>query len=81
MKKAYISNIEVYGFKSYGDRRISIPLSDGFTAVVGPNGAGKSNIGDSIAFCLGIASTKAMRAGKLTDLIFPQKTALHPLQK
>lgn len=78
MKKAYISNIEVYGFKSYGERRISIPLSDGFTAVVGPNGAGKSNIGDSIAFCLGIASTKAMRAGKLTDLIFSSKNGSAP---
>lgn len=78
MKKAYISNIEVYGFKSYGDRRISIPLSDGFTAVVGPNGAGKSNIGDSIAFCLGIASTKAMRAGKLTALIFSSKNRSAP---
>lgn len=73
MKKAYISNIEVYGFKSYGDRRLSIPLSENFTAIVGPNGAGKSNIGDSIAFCLGIASTKAMRASKLTDLIFSSK--------
>lgn len=73
MKKAYISKIEVYGFKSYGDRRLSIPLSENFTAIVGPNGAGKSNIGDSIAFCLGIASTKAMRASKLTDLIFSSK--------
>ncbi|MCX7760474.1 MAG: chromosome segregation protein SMC [Hydrogenothermaceae bacterium] len=78
MKKAYISNIEVYGFKSYGDRRISIPLSEGFTAIVGPNGAGKSNIGDSIAFCLSIASTKAMRATKLTDLIFSTKNKTAP---
>ncbi|MEZ0323290.1 MAG: chromosome segregation protein SMC [Hydrogenothermaceae bacterium] len=78
MKRAYISNIEVYGFKSYGDRRISIPLSEGFTAIVGPNGAGKSNIGDSIAFCLGIASTKALRATKLTDLIFSSKNRTAP---
>lgn len=78
MKKAYISNIEVFGFKSYGERRLSIPFSDGFNAIVGPNGAGKSNIGDSIAFCLGLASTKALRASKLTDLIFSSKSGTVP---
>lgn len=78
MNRGFISNIEVFGFKSYGDRRISIPLGEGFTAIVGPNGAGKSNIGDSIAFCLGIASTKSLRAMKLTDLIFSSKNKTAP---
>ncbi len=71
--KTYIEKINVYGFKSYGDRHLSIPIGPGFTAIVGPNGAGKSNIGDSIVFCLGIATARAMRALKLTDLIFSSK--------
>jgi len=71
--KTYIDKINVYGFKSYGDRRLTIPIGEGFIGIVGPNGAGKSNIGDSIVFALGIASAKAMRAIKLTDLIFSSK--------
>jgi len=39
-------------------------------AVTGPNGSGKSNITDAILFVLGPKSSKAVRAGKLTDLIF-----------
>lgn len=73
MSKAYIDRINVYGFKSYGLRRLSIPVGDGFVGIVGPNGSGKSNIGDSIVFALGIASAKSMRALKLSDLIFSSK--------
>lgn len=56
-------------FKSFG-RKLSIPFLDGFTAITGPNGSGKSNIGDAVLFVLGPKSNKAIRAGKLTDLIF-----------
>ncbi len=73
MSKAYIDRINVYGFKSYGLRRLSIPVGDGFVGIVGPNGSGKSNIGDSIVFALGLASAKSMRALKLSDLIFSSK--------
>jgi len=76
--KTYIDRINVYGFKSYGDRHLTIPIGPVFTAIVGPNGAGKSNIGDSIVFCLGIASARAMRALKLTDLIFSSKDKTAP---
>ncbi len=68
--KAYIDTVVVEGFKSYGLKRLSIPLGEGFIAVVGPNGAGKSNIGDAISFCLGIATTKTLRAKNLSYLIF-----------
>ncbi|MDM7273712.1 chromosome segregation protein SMC [Sulfurihydrogenibium azorense] len=78
MLKAYIDRINVFGFKSYGERYLSIPLGEGFTAIVGPNGSGKSNLGDAIVFCLGIASAKAMRAIKLTDLIFSSKGKTAP---
>src|SRR2546425_6184363 len=56
-------------FKSFG-RKISVPFLQGFTAITGPNGSGKSNIADAILFVLGPKSSKAIRAGKLTDLIW-----------
>ena len=45
-------------------------MLEGFTAITGPNGSGKSNIADAILFVLGPKSSKAIRAGRLTDLIF-----------
>ena len=48
---------------------MSIPLDRGFTVVTGPNGSGKSNILDGILFCLGLASSKGMRADRLPDLV------------
>ncbi len=73
MSKAYIDRIEVYGFKSYGARKLTIPIGEGFIGIVGPNGSGKSNIGDAIVFALGLATAKSMRALKLSDLIFSSK--------
>ncbi|WP_029522335.1 chromosome segregation protein SMC [Persephonella sp. KM09-Lau-8] len=73
MSGAYIDRINVYGFKSYGNRRLSIPVGNGFVGIVGPNGSGKSNIGDAIVFALGLATAKSMRALKLSDLIFSSR--------
>lgn len=56
-------------FKSFG-KKLSVPFFPGFTAITGPNGSGKSNIADAILFVLGPKSSKVMRAGRLTDLIF-----------
>ena len=56
-------------FKSFG-HKITIPFLQGYTTVTGPNGSGKSNIADAILFVLGPKSSKAIRAGKLTDLIW-----------
>ncbi|AEC51316.1 chromosome segregation protein smc1 [Pyrococcus sp. NA2] len=66
----YIEKLELKGFKSYGNRKVVIPFSKGFTAIVGANGSGKSNIGDAILFVLGGLSAKAMRASRISDLIF-----------
>jgi chromosome segregation protein len=56
-------------FKSFG-KKLSVPFFPGFTAITGPNGSGKSNIADAILFVLGPKSSKVVRAGRLTDLIF-----------
>ena len=56
-------------FKSFG-QKLRVPFFPGFTAITGPNGSGKSNIADAILFVLGPKSSKVVRAGRLTDLIF-----------
>lgn len=66
----HISKIELRGFKSFGNSKITIPLSKGLTAIVGPNGHGKSNIFDALSFVLGEMSVKSMRAKQLSDLIY-----------
>ncbi len=48
---------------------MTIPLEPSFTVVTGPNGSGKSNILDAVLFCLGLASSRGMRAERLPDLI------------
>lgn len=65
----YLKEIQMENFKSFG-KKLTVPFFPGFTAVTGPNGAGKSNIVDAILFVLGPKSSKVMRAGRLTDLIF-----------
>ncbi|MCL2785983.1 MAG: chromosome segregation protein SMC [Methanomassiliicoccaceae archaeon] len=65
----YLKQIELENFKSFGGK-LTIPLMEGYLAVTGPNGSGKSNITDAILFVLGPKSPKAIRAGRLTDLIF-----------
>ena len=65
----YLRNVRMENFKSFG-KRIDIPIEKGYTNITGPNGTGKSNIADAILFVLGPKSSKEMRAGRLTDLIF-----------
>jgi chromosome segregation protein len=69
------------GFKSFGDRTVTIRLSSGFTCIVGPNGAGKSNIIDALCFALGRLSKKTMRAKSLEDLIFAGARGKNPSQR
>ncbi len=65
----YLKAVEMENFKSFGGK-LTVSLMEGYTAITGPNGSGKSNITDAILFVLGPKSSKAVRAGKLTDLIF-----------
>jgi chromosome segregation protein len=64
----HINQVELHQFKSFGGS-MTIPLEHGFTVVTGPNGSGKSNILDAVLFCLGLASSRGMRAERLPDLI------------
>jgi len=64
----FIDQVSLTHFKSFGGS-VTIPLEPGFTVVTGPNGSGKSNILDGILFCLGLASSRGMRAERLPDLI------------
>lgn len=63
-----IKEIEIDNFKSFRSKT-SIPFLDGFTTISGPNGSGKSNIIDCVLFCLGLSTSRTLRAEKLTDLI------------
>jgi chromosome segregation protein len=65
----YLKEIQMENFKSFKGK-MRVPLVNGYTAITGPNGSGKSNISDAILFVLGPRSSKAIRAGRLTDLIF-----------
>ncbi len=48
---------------------MAIRLEPSFTVITGPNGSGKSNILDAVLFCLGLATSRGMRAERLPDLI------------
>jgi chromosome segregation protein len=64
----HINQVELTHFKSFGGS-MAIPLEPGFTVVTGPNGSGKSNILDAVLFCLGLATSRGMRADRLPDLV------------
>ena len=69
----HIKCVKLSRFKSFGETT-QVPLLPGFTVVSGPNGSGKSNILDALLFCLGLSSSKGMRADRLPDLVNHNKT-------
>src|SRR5947209_8566399 len=68
MKEVLAQELILDNFKSFA-RKTTIPLMEGFTTISGPNGSGKSNLLDSILFCLGLSTSKSLRAERLPDLI------------
>lgn len=72
-----LRKLEIRGFKSLGNRPVTINFDKGLTAVTGPNGSGKSNVIDAMLFCLGENSPRALRVNKLTSLIYDGGADVH----